>query len=82
MSKTFQVGIFSSDKTIYEGQVVSLVAPSVSGYLGVLAGHSPLVARLSTGKIVLRFTSGTPLEFTSIAGGFLEVRQNQATILL
>ena len=82
MAKTFQVGIFSKDKSVYEGEVVSLVAPSVSGYLGVLAEHAPLAARLSAGKIVLRFTSGGPLEFNSVAGGFLEVRQNQATILL
>ena len=82
MAKAFQVGIYSSDKTIYEGEVVSLVAPSVSGYLGILAEHAPLVAKLTTGKITLRFLAGDTRVIDSSGGGFLEVAQDQVTLLL
>ena len=82
MAKVFQVGIYSSDKTIYEGEAVSLVAPCVSGYLGVLANHAPLVAKLSTGKITLLAPGGKSNVFDSSMGGFLEVLQNQVTLLL
>ncbi|MDD5096894.1 MAG: F0F1 ATP synthase subunit epsilon [Candidatus Omnitrophica bacterium] len=82
MDKTFQVGIYSRDKIIYEGQAVSLVAPSASGYLGVLAHHAPLVAKLSAGKIILRQSAGSVSVIDSSPGGFMQVLQNQVTLLL
>ena len=82
MAKTFQVGIYSSEKIIYEGQAISLIAPSEAGYLGVLADHAPLVAKLGAGKITLRLSENQSSVFTIPAGGFLEVLNNQATLLL
>ncbi len=81
-AKVFKVGIYSSNKTIYEGEAVSLIAPSESGYLGVLAEHAPLVARLTCGKITLRTPSGKTSIIDSCPGGFIEVLRNQATLLL
>ena len=82
MAKTFQVGIYSSDRILYEGEVVSLVAPSASGSLGVLAGHAPLVAKLLDGKIIIRTQQGDTSVIDSSSGGFLQVLKNQATLLL
>jgi F0F1-type ATP synthase epsilon subunit len=81
-TKTFQVGIYSRDKVIYEGKATSLIVPSELGYLGVLADHAPLVAKLSEGKITIRNSEGGSTLVDSSAGGFLEVLQNQATLLL
>lgn len=82
MPKSFQVNIYSSDKTLYEGQAVSMVVPCQSGYLGVLAGHAPLVAKLAAGKITLRLATGKTSIVDSCSGGFIEVLKNQATLLL
>ena len=82
MDKTFQVGIYSSDKIIYEGQAVSLVVPCQSGYLGILADHSPLAAKLVSGKITLRLPGGKTNAIDSALGGFLEVLKNKVTLLL
>jgi F-type H+-transporting ATPase subunit epsilon len=81
-TKTFQVGIYSRDKIIYEGLVVSLIVPAVSGYLGVLANHAPIAAKLSNGRITLRTLEGNTNVIDSSQGGFLEVLHNQATLLL
>jgi len=82
MAKTFKVGIYSPEQTIYSGEVVSLIAPSVEGYLGILAEHAPLAVKLSSGKITLRFPSGD-IRVIDVSGpGFLEVARNQATLLL
>jgi F-type H+-transporting ATPase subunit epsilon len=81
-TKAFQVGIYSRDRIIYEGQAVSLIVPSVSGYLGVLADHAPIVAKLSSGKITIRTFKGDTNVIDLPSGGFLEVLQNQATLLL
>jgi len=81
-AKVFKVGIYSSDKTIYEGDALSLIVPSESGYLGVLAGHAPLVAKLVSGKITLRPPAGKSSEIDSPPGGFLEILKNQVTLIL
>lgn len=82
MAKTFQVGIYASDQILYEGEGVSLVVPSASGYLGVLADHAPLVARLSSGKITIRTRQGNTQVLDSSPGGFLQVLHNQVILLL
>jgi F-type H+-transporting ATPase subunit epsilon len=82
MAKSFQVNIYSSDKTLYEGQAVSLVVPCQSGYLGILADHAPLVAKLASGKITLRLATGKSSVIDPCSGGFIEVLKNQATLLL
>ena len=82
MAKTFQVGIYSSDQILYEGEAVSLIVPSVSGYLGVLADHASIVAKLTVGKIILRLSTGKTSVIGVSAGGFLEVLKNQVTLLL
>jgi F-type H+-transporting ATPase subunit epsilon len=81
-TKTFQVGIYSREKIIYEGSAISLIVPAASGYLGVLADHAPIVAKLANGKITIRTLEGNTNVIDSSQGGFLEVLQNQATLLL
>ncbi len=79
--KTFQVNIHSREKTLYDGRVVSVIVPCQSGYLGILADHAPLAAKLSSGKITLRSPEGNTSVIDSCADGFLEVVKNQVTIL-
>ncbi|MCX5698544.1 MAG: F0F1 ATP synthase subunit epsilon [Candidatus Omnitrophica bacterium] len=82
MVKTFQVGIYSTDQTLYEGEAISLIVPSASGFLGVLADHAPLVAKLAGGKITIRTRQGNTIVIYSRSSGFLEVLKNQVTLLL
>ncbi|MFA6130288.1 MAG: F0F1 ATP synthase subunit epsilon [Candidatus Omnitrophota bacterium] len=82
MDKLFQIGIYSSDKIIYEGQAVSLVVPSESGYLGVLALHAPLVAKLRSGIITFKDSLGKVTSINVSQPGYIEVLHNKATILL
>ena len=82
MAKLFNLSIITSDKTLYEGRVSSLIAPSKLGYLGVLADHAPLIATLASGKITLREDSNEQKVFDSKGGGLLEIMKNNVTILL
>ncbi len=82
MANIFQLGIYSSAKTIYEGEVVSLVAPAELGYLGILASHAPLAAKLTPGVITFRDSAGLSKSIETKQNGYLEVLQNKATILL
>ena len=53
--------------------------PGKDGYLGVLAGHAPLITELSVGEITYR--TGTYTERLAVAWGFAEVLPDKVTIL-
>ena len=82
MAKLFNLSIISPDKTLYEGRISSLTAPSKLGYLGVLADHAPLIATLGPGRITLREDSDEQKVFNSKGDGLLEIMKNNVTILL
>ena len=82
MAKLFRLSITTPDKTVYDGNVQSLVAPAQLGYLGILADHAPLATPLTAGRITLRDASGKATLFNMSESGFLEVSNNKATLLL
>ena len=82
MAKDFKLTVLSPEKKLYEGEVISLVVPAALGYLGVLADHAPLVASLSRGKIMIKDTRGESVIFPVQTKGFLEVKNNNVTIIL
>jgi F-type H+-transporting ATPase subunit epsilon len=53
--------------------------PGLSGYLGILPGHAPLLTELAVGVITYK-TSGTT-HTLAVAWGFAEVLPDKVTIL-
>jgi len=82
MTKLFKVNIITPEKTVYAGEVISLIAPGELGYLGILANHAPLITNLVAGKIILKDNTGNPTTINSPGKGFLEVRENNANLIL
>lgn len=82
MAKDFKLTVITPEKKLYEDRVFSLVVPAALGYLGVLADHAPLVASLVRGKITIKDVSGGSLFFSVQGKGFLEVKNNNVTIVL
>ena len=81
MGKTFTLEILTPRRTVFAGQVSSLVAPGTLGYLGVLANHAPLVTTLESGKVTYRDPAGSLATLQLLGSGFLEVFHNQVTLL-
>lgn len=77
----YQLQIISQEKKVFDGRVTSMVVPAATGYLGVLAHHAPLVALLGSGNLTVRPTGAEEVSLR-ISGGFLEVRNNVATLLV
>lgn len=61
-------------------EVTEVVVPGVQGYLGVWAGHAPLLTAMQVGLVHIRFPDGTR-EHVAVSGGFLEVSPERVTIL-
>lgn len=82
MEKDFSVTILTPEKKIYEGRAVSLIAPCETGYWGFLSNHAPFAASTVSGEIILREKTGESRVIHSVSKGFLEVLDNNVTMLL
>lgn len=80
MAKTFSVNMVSADRSLYSGVVTQLVATAETGELGILAGHTPLLATLKPGQVRLQLEDGQE-EVVYVSGGFIEVQPDQTLIL-
>src|SRR5437016_1323797 len=80
MANDFTLSVVAPDRSVVEEQVVSVVAPGVEGYFGVMAGHEPLIAALKPG-IVEYIDNHNQRHFVYTGGGFAEVAGSRVTIL-
>ena len=78
--KSFKIEIMTPDRTVYTGEAESLVLDGAQGSFGILAGHTPLVARLRPGRVVLT-RDGKKSAYKSGAG-FVRVSGEGVSILL
>ncbi|MFQ6099261.1 MAG: ATP synthase F1 subunit epsilon, partial [Armatimonadota bacterium] len=79
-SRSYRLQIATQDRVVLSADVVSLVAPSVEGKLGVLARHAPLLAELTVGQLKVTYSDET-VEMIATAGGILEVSDSGVIVL-
>ncbi len=77
---SFKLSILAIDREIFEGEAQSLTLPTQEGSIQVLEGHTPLVAVLKEGDLVIE-RDGKP-QVIPIAGGVLEVLQEKVVALV
>ncbi|MDD4878927.1 MAG: ATP synthase F1 subunit epsilon [Candidatus Omnitrophica bacterium] len=80
--RLFKISISTPEKTIFEGEISSLVAPGEEGYFGVLVDHAPLIANLVPGKITIKDASAQPITFKCDSTGIVEVLKNNVSVLV
>ena len=71
--------IVSADRLLVDEQVDEVEIPGADGYLGVLPGHTPLLALLQVGELWYR--KGQEKHYLAIAFGFVEVLPEKVTVL-
>src|SRR5258707_13950910 len=74
-----QLQIVSADRSLVNEQVDEVQIPGADGYLGILPGHTPLLATLQVGTLWYR--QGQEKHFLAIAFGVAEVQPGGGTIL-
>jgi F-type H+-transporting ATPase subunit epsilon len=82
MGKLFHLNIVTPEGIVYNKDILSLIAPSGLGYLGILADHAPLVANLAKGKVTLTDDTHKSTTFEVKGEGFIEVLRNNVTLLV
>ncbi len=73
--------ILTPEKKLFSGNVQGVQLPGVDGLFEILDKHAPLVSALGIGKVKV-LQKGIAGETYAIQGGFVEVIDNKATVLV
>ena len=79
MADEFELEVATPERLIVHERVTTAQIPARDGYIGVLAGHAPLVAELQTG--VLSYVTGGVTRYLAVHWGFVEVLQDHVRVL-
>ena len=75
------VEILTPEKKLFSGEVYGVQLPGITGLFEILDKHAPLVSALGKGNVKI-LKDKNSFENFSIQGGFVEVLDNKATVLV
>lgn len=75
-----QVQILTPAKVVSKTTASLVQLPGSMGYMGILPGHTKLVAELGTGELTVDAQGKKEVFF--VAGGFVDVANDQVTVLV
>ncbi|MET3559370.1 F-type H+-transporting ATPase subunit epsilon [Bartonella japonica] len=76
----FLFELVSPEKIVFSEQVISVVLPSASGALTVMARHAPLVASIALGSVRVRTSLGEKL--FAVCGGVANITFSRCSLLV
>jgi len=77
---SLKVEMVAADRKVWEGEAKFVRARSISGELGILPGHAPLLGVLVEGEVAIESLEGDRRTVT-VDGGFLSVDSDVVTIV-
>jgi F-type H+-transporting ATPase subunit epsilon len=76
---TLEVQLVAADRLVYEGEASLVRARTLSGELGIMPGHQPLLGVLVEGEVKINTAEG--VKTATIDSGFLSVDHDRVTIV-
>ncbi|MEP6481309.1 MAG: F0F1 ATP synthase subunit epsilon [Rhodoglobus sp.] len=74
------VSVVSADREIWSGRARQVIARTMIGEIGLLAGHEPILAILAPGEVRVTTLEGTLVTATA-NDGFLSMEHDTVTIV-
>jgi F-type H+-transporting ATPase subunit epsilon len=71
--------VVTPERELVRESVAEVQLPGVSGYLGILPGHTPLLTELGIGPLI--YKKGAESGYIAVIGGFAEVLPERVTVL-
>lgn len=71
--------IVTPDRKVYEGMVNLVIVKTGGGEIGIMPGHSPLMATVK--PCVVKVNTAEDVQYFCATGGFIEVTPQKITIL-
>ena len=76
---TIELQVVTPERHVLNQDVDSVEMPGQDGYLGILAGHAPLLTEMGIG--ILTYRKGSETRSTTVMGGYAEVLPNRVIVL-
>lgn len=80
MANTFRLTVVAPDRTVFDEDAMSWIAPSAAGYMGVWPGHEPTLIALNPGVIEVT-DANDQIQHVAVGGGFAEIRPDGVVVL-
>lgn len=74
------VSVVSAEQEVWTGEARQVVARTLIGEIGILAGHEPVLAILDVGNVRITLEDGTVVT-AAAEDGFLSVEHDTVTIV-
>ena len=81
MAKSYPLDIVTLKRTVFSDDAECVTVPGGLGYLGILAGHAPLLTNIEIGTISIKLDGGSELKM-AVGEGFLVVTSKGTTLLV
>jgi F-type H+-transporting ATPase subunit epsilon len=79
MADKLNLEVITPERLVLREEVDEVVAPGLTGELGILPDHTPLISQLKTG--VLSYRQGNQNRRMHVSGGFIEVASDSVSVL-
>ena len=74
------VELVAADRTVWSGEATSVLARTLDGEIGILAGHTPLLGILAPGEVKVVAEGGEGVS-AEVDGGFLSVENDRVLVV-
>jgi F-type H+-transporting ATPase subunit epsilon len=75
-----EVRVVSADSVVWSGEADSVIAKTVEGDIGILAGHEPVLSLLAPGGVEVLLPGGRR-EIVAVDGGFISVAKDHVSVI-
>jgi F-type H+-transporting ATPase subunit epsilon len=80
---TLSVVIMTPEKIVKEIVAQHVILNTITGQLGILPGHAPLITALDTGVLRMKFSDNNSSDYYSIVlGGVAEIKDDKIKLLV
>ncbi|TLP94990.1 F0F1 ATP synthase subunit epsilon [Nesterenkonia salmonea] len=77
---TLDVQVVATDHAVWSGEAKSLTGRTIEGDIGILPGHTPVLALLAEGELVIEPVEGGTVK-AHVKGGFFSVDSDKITVV-
>ncbi|GAA3067558.1 MULTISPECIES: F0F1 ATP synthase subunit epsilon [Actinomycetes] len=74
------VQVVSQDHAVWSGPAKAVRGRTIEGDMGILPGHTPVLALLASGELLIEPVDGSPVR-ANVSGGFFSVDSDRVTIV-
>jgi len=73
------LSIITPENVVFKDEVDEIIVPTVNGEIAILPNHINLLTQINPGELIVK--KGSSNQSLAITGGFLEVNNNQVSIV-